>query len=519
MRHERPPWSLWLGVAAVASLRVLPYVAAVRDPGRSGGVLPPIGYNPKDWATYVAFIREAASNGQLLQANPFTTMPQDGRYLLLLQDVLGFVCRWTGANPFTILELSRIPLLALVLLAFWRVTGVVLAERRERVLACWLLLFSGGLEVLVDLGAAWIPSQVRDTVHQDLWHLQGWNTFAAAYNPLWLAGLALTFVTLTPLLRPRGPAGWRDVATLAIGIPLLSWTHPYSAIVVVAVAVARPIVGWVLGAGDAFAGVAGILAGLVPALVVLGAVSRWQRADAVYAITSNYAFGPQTLPVFWYPVTLGAVGFFAVRGWKRWIGDGCPAWVGVAVWTTTVVLLHTSPVLGGYHFVSHLHPPLCLAAASGLLPVLDRVRGRPLARAALAVMLFQTPITLTWKCLGEVQDQRITDSTMRAVEALAPLPAGNVLSPADVGLYVPAYTPHRVYVGHWFLTPVEPKRAAAAAAALSGLRGSDLVRLVDAEHIRYVVAPTLSASLVGSELGAHVGRTLPAGQFTVLVLN
>jgi len=517
--RERPPWSLWLGVAVVSGLRALPYLSAIHDPVTESGVLPPIGYNPKDWVTYVAFMREAAANGQLLQVNPFTTMQQDGRYLLLLQDALGFLCRWTGASPFTVLELSRIPLLALMLLAFWRVTGVVLAERRERVLACWLLLCSGGLEVLLDLAAGGIPPQIRDTVQQDLWHLQGWNTFAASYNPLWLAGLALTFVTVVPLLRPRGPSGWRDVATLAVGIPILSWTHPYSAIVIVAVAAARPVLAWVLGADAPFAGIAGILGGLVPALAVLGAVSRWQRADAVYAITSNYAFGPQTLPVFWYPVTLGAVGFFAVRGWRRWIVEGCPAWVGVAAWTITVVLLHTSPVLGGYHFVSHLHPPLCLAAASALLPLFDRIRGRPLALAALAVLLFQTPLTLTWKCLREVQDQRIPRSTMRAIDALAPLPPGNVLSPDDVGLYVPAYTPHRVYVGHWFLTPAEPRKAAEAAAALSGLRGPQLVQLVDAERIRYVVAPAISAPLVGLALEGRVGQTLPAGQLTVLVLN
>ena len=238
----RLPWHLWLGVALVAGLRALPYLAAVHDPGTSGGVLPPLGYNPKDWLPYVAFIREAAANGQLFQANPFTTSPQDGRYLLLLQDGLGFFCRLTSANPFTVLELSRIPLLALMMLAFWRVTGVVLRERFERVLACWLLLLSGGLEVLVDLGAGWIPAQVHETVQQDLWHLQGWNTFAASYNPLWVAGLALTFATLVPVLRPRGPAGWRDAITLALGVPLLAWTHPYSAIVVVAVAAARPVV-------------------------------------------------------------------------------------------------------------------------------------------------------------------------------------------------------------------------------------------------------------------------------------
>jgi hypothetical protein len=78
-------------------------------------------------------------------------------------------------------------------------------------------------------------------VGQDLWHLQGWNTFAASYNPLWVAALALTFVTLTPLLRPGGPSGAAEAATLGLGLLALVAVHPYSAIVVLAVAVIRPV--------------------------------------------------------------------------------------------------------------------------------------------------------------------------------------------------------------------------------------------------------------------------------------
>lgn len=520
--RDRLPWHLWLGIAVAAGLRALPYLHAVRDPGTSAGVLPPIGYNPKDWVAYVAFIREAAAKGGLFLADPFTTMSQDGRYLLLFQDLLGFICRLTGASPFTVLELSRVPLLALALLAFWRLTGVVLTERRERVLACWLLLFSGGFEVLADLGATWIPAQVRETVQQDLWHLQGWNFFAASYNPLWLAGLALTFVTLVPLLRPGGPSGWRDALTVAVGIPVLSWTHSYSGIVIVAVAAARPLVGWVLGAPTPLAGAPATFAGVMAGAGVVALVSRWQRADVVYAVTSNYAFGPQTLPVFWYPITYGAVGFFAVRGWRRWITEGQPAWVGVAAWTIAIVLLHTSPLVGGYHFAFHLSAPVCLAAASGLSPALAGLRARRLgwvAIAAMGVLLFQTPLTLTAKCLREVEDGRVRRSTMHAVEALAPLPPGNVLATMDVGLWVPAYTDHRVFVGQWFLTPSAQQRATAAEAALTGLRAPQLVQLVDAEHIRYIVAPASSAPVVASVLEGRVRRTLPAGQWVVLVLD
>jgi hypothetical protein len=132
--RDRSPWTLWLAPALVAVLRALPWMATLGGAPTAVGVLPPIGYNPKDWLQYVAFIREAAA-GFWIVANPFTTAPQDGRYVQGFFDMLGFVSRWTGANPFTVLELSRIPLLFLLLAAFWHVTGVVLDDRRDRALA------------------------------------------------------------------------------------------------------------------------------------------------------------------------------------------------------------------------------------------------------------------------------------------------------------------------------------------------------------------------------------------------
>ena len=111
---DRPPWTLWLAPAIAAVLRALPWAASLGGAPTAAGVLPPIGYNPKDWLEYVAFIREAAA-GHWLVANPFTTAPQDGRYLPAFFDVLGTVCRWTGASPFLVLEFSRLPLLFLLL--------------------------------------------------------------------------------------------------------------------------------------------------------------------------------------------------------------------------------------------------------------------------------------------------------------------------------------------------------------------------------------------------------------------
>jgi len=521
--RDRPPWHLWLAPAIVAALRALPFLATrvtVPEPGFS---IAPIGYNPKDWLAYVALIRESATTGRLALANPFTTMPQDGRYVLLFQDALGLVVRWTGLDPFVVLELSRIPLLALMFAALWRLTGVVLADRRQRVLACWLVALSGGFEAVVYAAFPAISAQLQTVVNQDLWHLQGWNTFAATYNPLWVAALALTFWTLVPLLRPAGPAGTRDLVTLAVGFTALFWTHPYSAIVVLAVAATRPVLGWMLDVPGGLAGAGRIALALAPVLLVNGAVAAWQSADAVYSATSANALGPQALSPFWYPVTLGAVGFFAARGWSQMVTEHHPARLVLGAWTLAIVFLHSSSVLNGYHFVFQLYPPVCLAAAPALLRTANRQRALPWGAVrvlALAVLLFQSAITLTWKCVGAIATHRVRTDGMQAIALLRDRPLGNVLAPPDLGNYVPAYAPHRVYVGHWFMTPGYAEKTRQAIAALSGQLSPDaLAALVDAERIRYLVTTATIAPSLAQQLGGRVEATLPAGQYAVVALR
>lgn len=518
-----PPISVWVAVLAVAALRMLPWLATLNAPPTDRGVLPPIGYNPKDWLAYVAFIREAATQTGLFLANPFTTDPHDGRYLLVLQWGLGRIAALARADPFTVLELSRVPLLALMTLALWRLSGVVLPDRRERVAACLLVLLSGGFEAAVDAIRGHLPAHIQPQVYQDLWHLQGWNTFAATYNPLWVAALALAFVALTPLMRPGGATGAADATTLGFGFLGLAATHPYSALIVVAVAAARPALAWLLRVPGGFAGIGVVLAGLGPAVAVVGALSAWQNGDPVYRATAHNVFGPQALPVFWYPVTLGVTGVLAVRGWRRWIDEASPCALPVASWTLAVVFLHTSSVLNGYHFVFHLYPAVALAAAPELVRTWDALRARPVGRVglvALAVLLLQGPMLLTRKCVAEVEMHRIRTSSARVLDLLAGLPPGNVLSPADLGNLVPAWGPHRVYVGQWFLTPDYARRASEALAVASGRIGpTELATLVDGQRIRYLVAAAPAAPALATALGTRVLRTVAAGDWAVLVLD
>ena len=212
----------------------------------------------------------------------------------------------------------------------------------------------------------------------------------------------------------------------------------------------------------------------------------------------------------------------AVRGWRAWLAEANPSALPMAAWTLAVVVLHTSTVLNGYHFVFHLYTPVSLAAAPSLMRVWDGARTRRWGLAgvvALAVVLVQAPLLLTRKCLAEVETHRIHPTSARVLDLLAGLPPGNVLAPADLGNFVPAYGPHRVYVGHWFLTPQYAQRANEALAAATGRMGAaELVALVDGQRLRYLVVATQAAPALMSTLGARVERTVELGELTVLVL-
>src|SRR5262245_66030987 len=61
-----------------------------------------------------------------------------------------------------------------------------------------------------------------------------------------------------------------------------------------------------------------------PLLSLLFFFFHHTATTAIYTLSLHDALPicPQALSIFWYPVTLGVVGLFAVRGWSRWIADG-----------------------------------------------------------------------------------------------------------------------------------------------------------------------------------------------------
>ena len=494
-RRTLPPPHFWLLPLLVAGLRAIPFLlnrVAIPPPGK---ILAPVGYNPLDWYAYVAFIRQAAETGDWLLINPHTILPQDGRYLLPLFGFLGHVCRWTGLDPFWAIELARIPLIFLFFAVLWWFLRPLLPNVRPRLIASCLVGLSGGLEFLALATLDYWPAGSQKVALAALSDDYGWSTFAAFNNPLWVAGLTLTLVALRPLLQPPGTQRRRDWVRFAGGVVATYFVHPYSALVLMGVAICLPVARWILESpGRRWADLAGPGLSFVAATGFIGAVAWWQSQDPSYRLTARGVLGDHELPVFWYPVTLGALGLLAARGWRQWIRTQAPHRLEVGVWTATVVWMHTSPIFNGFHFVFHLHLPLCVVAATALDALLTRFNERhwrdQVATALVLAGTFQSAATVTWRSAKAALGYQLPNDAVAAIERLRQEPAGRVYSTPFLGTLIPAFTSHRVYAGHWFLTPGHAAKQKYFLDLIEGRAGpEELVDLLQREPIDYVLLP------------------------------
>jgi hypothetical protein len=489
------PAAVWMAFLGVALLRLVPFawvlLGGADDPGT---VHVPVGFIPKDMLAYAALVRQSPGWALL---NPFTTDAQQGRLVLLLLQGLGAVRALTGADPFWLLELSRVPLLLLLAKAVWDVTGAVLETRPHRVRASLLVAFGGGVEWLLPLVADLLPPDVAMRARQDLWHLYGWHTFQAAYNPQWVAGLALSLWTLSRLLAPGGLETVRGRAAVSALLAALWFLHPYGVLFVLAVVGSQVVLERLLGVPWDGGREARRAVALLPGLAVIGAVSLWQLQDDVFRRTAGGVLGTQAPAFSWLPVAYGVTLVFALRGVRDLAGPRRAWALAFGAWIGGGLLLATSRVLNGYHFVSYLHVPLCLLAAGPFSDWLDDRRRRGTAGAAAAatlvgVLAFASPAWSTVEALKDAQREGVVPaSAMEAVRVLAQRPTGGVLCPPAIGNLVPAYSDHSVYVGQWFMTPDFPGRSDWYEALLrdSATEAPRLLSLVQAGEVRYLLAP------------------------------
>lgn len=521
---DRIPRFVWLVALSVAALRSLPFLRALLIDMGTDALRLPIGYVPKDWLQYAALLRHS-DQGPLFLINPFTTEPQGGHFILLYHQLLGSLHQLTGVDVFWLLELSRWPATLLLFAILWRFLQPILPDLRHRRFAIVLVAFGGGFNSLVWLLARAFPAIAEYS--RDLWHLYGWSTFESCYNPLWILGLTGILWINSTLLAPEGPVGRRAIAKVSIGFFLLWYLHAYSAMVLPVLAGGALVADWIGTRHFPGRRLLRIFVALLPGVLLAGLTTLWQLGDPVFRASSGYVWGSQRLAIFWYPVALGGVGLLAVLGWRDRRGVEARWLRTLAGWAVAAMWLSASPLLNGYHFIFVMHLPLAIVGAPVLADFVSRrwVRGAAGRRWALLALcaIFVSPVTATWASVAEVADANegtVERGAMAIVTDLAKRPRGHVLAPPVLGNLIPALTHHRVWVGHWFLTPAFGDRVRRYRSFQAQPEGGwpGIATLVRRHRLRYLVLPSRSIPAVRRQLAVPPCGSRSFPLWTLLIL-
>ncbi len=222
--------------------------------------------------------------------------------------------------------------------------------------------------------------------------------------------------------------------------------------------------------------------------------------------TSSRGPGPHRpgIPLLGWMTTFGPVALASIPGWRTRVTSDRQRLL--RLWPIAVAITFVAAPTGKFQAFAGVSVPLALLAVQGWRRVLEerRLGGRNprgvrfLVTAGVVVLVFGAAPATTWLLIKRRlvirQVAELDRPDADALDYLASQPRGGVLSTAKVGIWVPALTDDRTYVGHFVWTPHWALRGHYASRLFDDpgerpLSSTAAVKLIEKPGTRYVLEP------------------------------
>ena len=487
MSRRRVDWWIPLGTGiALAIVTALPYIYGyLAQP--HGQVFMGFFYLGDDANTYLAKMRQGWEGSWSWQ-NRYTTEASPSAYLFMFWILLGHLAWLTHLPLIVVFHLARIGAAIALMCAAWLCLGVFIPDRSAKRFAFFFLAFGLGMGYVIQaLGHPVVFGNRTDTLDWRMPELTVFYSVLALPHFAWsgvfaVLGIALTFLAIARGdLRLGALAGlaWLGQASIHPQMPILMGGATFVALLV------RPASrrGWA-AAAIAFAIPAPYIVYSYFAFVGNPEVQRWtfhsKNSLPPEGFSFLFAIAPQLL--------LALVGLpGAIR--RRSRED-----VFLVAWLVLLAAILYLPNPAGdlrRRFLDTLYLPLVILGARGLydviLPRLRAARARRLVPFSyVAFASVGSAFLVLAPLLVATQPQYVMpEASYNGLLWLGGQPQGRVLSMPGIGLYVPAYSPDTVYVGHYDETFDYYTKTQTALDLLTGKQ--DLTQFDADNHIRYVI--------------------------------
>jgi hypothetical protein len=471
---------------ALAVITALPYLYGYLVQPH-GHVFMGFFYLGDDANTYLAKMRQGWEGAWSWQ-NRYTTESSPSAYLFMFWLALGHVAAITQLPLLVVFHLARVAAAFALTAAGWLVIKHFIEDRGARLFAFFFLAFGLGMGYVIQaLGHPVVFGNPTDTLDWRMPELTAFYSVLALPHFAWSGVFAALGIALTLMAVQRGDVRLGTLAGLAwLGQASI---HPQMPILMGAATLVALLVrppsrqGWIAFA-VAFAIPAPYVLYSYLAFVGNPQVQRWtfhsKNSLPPEGFSFLFAIAPQLLLAL-----LGLPG--AIR--RRSRED-----VFLLAWLVLLAAILYLPNPAGdlrRRFLDALYIPLVILGARGLheviLPRLRSARAKrlvPFSYVAFAAV--GSAFLVLAPMLVATQPQYVMNQA--AYDGLGWLgrqPSGRVLSMPGIGLYVPAYSPDTVYVGHYDETFDYYTKTQTALDLLTGK--NDIVQFDSANQIRYVI--------------------------------
>ena len=451
-------WAQLLSLAVIA-LAFLPYLYGYihTPPGMRY-----MGFadHPYDQNSYLSRIQQA-QEGKFFSRREFTLEYQRPLFINPFTWTLGRLAYYLGITPLAVYYLAIAVYAYLLLMGIYWFIGFFVLDPRTRLFAFALCAFSSGLCWL-------IPYRTWGQLFQryNMVPICYWIAETITFESI-LSFPQFTLTTLFMILgfglflrAQKGPFLSSSVLG-GLCVAFLAFLHPVDVVTVYVVMAAYCVVLLFRFKKDA-------LAGFRSALIV-AAISLPAMVYQYYLFTTEPVFIEWSKEEFLSPHPLsyiigyGLVLFLAIPTMVYIARHGKREEWFLFVWVAAVAVLLYAPLSFQRRLSLGVHVPLCVLAAAtvfrGVLPRLKRLFGPRYREIAvlICIILITMPANIV-KIANCCREQR--SNPLEFYLPLADREAmkwmmehhnedAPVLSSHKSGLYIPAYTGNRVYVGHW----------------------------------------------------------------------
>ena len=501
-RSALAEWRLPLVMGLVlAVVTAIPYVYAYANQP-SGHVFMGFFYLGDDANTYLAKMRQGWEGSWSWQ-NRYTTESSPAAYLFMFWIVLGHVAAVLNLPLIVVFHLARISAAFALMAAAWLLIRHFIQDPSARRFAFFFLAIGLGMGYVIQaLGHPVLFGNRTDTLDWRMPELTAFYSVLALPHFAWSGVFAALGVALTFKAVQRGSlwlallagAAWLGQASIHPQMPILM-----GGAALVAVAVRPPSRRGLAAGALAFAIPAPYILYSYLAFVGNPEVQRW-------TFHSKNALPPET---FSFLLAIAPQLLLALVGIPGAIRRRTREDVFLVAWLVLLAAILYLPNPAGdlrRRFLDGLYLPLVVLAARGMyeeiLPRIRSLRARaliPFSYVAFAAVgsafLVLAPLIVSTQ-----PQYNLTTAAYDGLTWLGGEPAGNVLSMPGVGLYVPAYSPDTVYVGHYDETFDYANKTQIALDLLTGK--TDIEQFIQQNHIRYVVwtsdLPTPPPAVLGT---------------------